>query len=666
MGMFGGGGPTNNFGSSVNSWNSNAAPTSTYPSAYPPSGWQPNVPNTGLNGTNRPLDYMPLYSVHQHDAAVRKERWNLDVDLGIVEHIHGDGSPCTTLFDYAAIAKARKNPKFVAVHKELVTYLQAPIIREMNEMRDSFNVRYKSLEIKCSTLEEELERVRSQKSFSHTPSRPFASGPQDSGRGRPPRGIRNNRFNPLEGRPTEPSQKATPFTPQSILSDARSRALSTTVGYNYLTMPFVSREMELTVVQYIHFCPGYDLSLIQFAWDPNDGLGVPSSHIENCVRTGTPTTPIAIPEGERRGLQTLPLTFTEGQALRQAAIEPGNYTALRRLCTAYMLAEMISQVAKDNNIAVNPFIQDEKDILTYRRDTTPDWAKWSRFISDSELGFSGTELPAEWKSKPIEVPAVDVRANGGGLTQWCWYYFLNYDPRGHAGLISSNSGFIDADAVLAQRIWSEMTPERYEKKPPAGHIEFLEALRMAVIEFIPQPGLYPQLLEANGIEIAPTTCIRTPEATDIASKKSLAAFFASCGLKVETVSCMLSWAWQYCLDVQHLPGIKPDTRNRCLEALNSARFRLLFFPVDPPTADHVIRVPDDWNRGPLPQTAAQVGKKLFPPSSSSSEEHWFVREHTRESVYIQHAFGRGPHYSEPARNVEQHRNDGGQGFFWAC
>ncbi|KAL0058286.1 hypothetical protein AAF712_015048 [Marasmius tenuissimus] len=523
--------------------------------------------------------------------------WVAHPEYRIVSHIHRDIHGCPDLLGHLVTAKQAGDPTLATALKNI----EDDVARPYKESAQRAKVKVSTLEAKLQAVTAEHEEKINTLTATHTEQIKTLQDKYNTVLEEKSKLIvdmtayreaaeRSRRESTIPFRP-----RLTPYRrpDDRVLSRRANIVAGPTVSQptpriiGKTSIPFPNQAASWTTLEHSGFRPGRDTSLVTINWDEYDGLGKTSAYVDQCLATNTVPTPTVFPPGEPIGLQAIPTTRAEINALISRSAIKGNVGDLLRLRFAFTLAEYLDQ-GTEYAPNIDPFYGEEKVILGQMPALHPSWAESSKFLDHSTFRIHG--VPTDW-STPCVLPPVSApeTADRNKWTLWGHYYFVHGDAPSLLGLFMLDCGIFDIETIRASRILNELTPPRTGKSR-----EGFDAFRLTFISFITKAGLYEELLTKYNLSICSTIRLAKPIGGPPYDLEFMARHFASCGISISTANSTIRFGWQFCIDQLHMTSNTSVVKSQYSTVLNEARFRALFYPITPPDANAIQRVPEDW------------------------------------------------------------------------
>ncbi|KAK7444297.1 hypothetical protein VKT23_015309 [Stygiomarasmius scandens] len=520
---------------------------------------KPDEPVSPEIQVNMPSNTIPIPVPVGYDTNAHHGTWSVNSKLNVIIHNHADGTPCSDILQHTALAHATEDNSYIEAQKTLANHFTKPILRELETAKaeiESQRHRRRKVEDELDTLRASLENSR--RSLPHSSKRKI----NDSDRMDvdndipPPKKVHQSRLVPI--------------------------------GYHTIGQsPFPNIEQLYTCIQYGRFRLGFSHMDLDFTWSAETGLIVATADIiEHVKRKKLPrAVEIDVNRYPLEGSQSLPRSLEGIEKLVEAANQRGNLTGLYRFREAHGLALLLDYLTRESRTSL--FIGDEREII--KKSVYPQWAVFTTFINPEEHTQDNDGF-AEWEKTPSRVPALPPANTSTPDDKFANYVFVHYEPRSHAGIIMTDSGFVDLDTIAANRTFTAMVPQDHD---------LISIFKVRFVELVAKPGLYEHILRSQNIRIDTSGSVAPCARTDIDSLITLAKHFAHCGITLTKTNSMLRWAWQYCIDIQSLSTVNRDIALRYARVFQVSRYRSLFYPIAPANPSHIYSIPEHWDRAEI-------------------------------------------------------------------
>ncbi|KAK1228198.1 hypothetical protein PQX77_008775 [Marasmius sp. AFHP31] len=481
--------------------------------------------------------------------------WLANLKLCILTHKHSDGSPCFNVLEHAAMADSEENESFIAAHTKLIQHILAPEKQRGQRLERENQRLVERNQFLCDDLDRlnALYNQRERHSSSISGHKRKSDSPD----------VLNRRPPPPKG-------------------SSRSEGSVPDISPSYTNLSsgayILGRGVFLQLYQHANFRPGFTLSDSPLQWTDMGVLDVPDA-IDRILRLKILPEILEF-EGTPSGNQKLPRDPTELATLVERAHTPGNFPYLFHLRDSMGLGQVMQEVPRALHTSSYPLPAIIAPLL--RENPNPDWVGHTRYLKLEDATIV-SDSAGHWDSSPCRIPSIRTPNAKTSDEDCALFIFVHYDLRGHAGVILTDSGYVQLDSVMAYRTFSSMTPTDRS---------LTSFYRTSFVRLVTRPGLYAEILESRNIRINPSGRItKCPTKLCKDGIEGIARHFANCRISVALVKNMFHWGMQYCIDVQNIMSIPLDQRRTYAGIYNLARVRSQFYPIVSVRSDRTYKVP---------------------------------------------------------------------------
>ncbi|KAL0062927.1 hypothetical protein AAF712_010189 [Marasmius tenuissimus] len=506
------------------------------------------------------------------------------VELGIIMHIHTNGTVCTNLIEHATLALQSDVQGARAARQTLAEHFQNKVLSRIRELESQND----KLEQQADKHDPQLERVRRERKEAQQQVEELQVRVAELEKSLLSANVAPKRKSP-DAEQVEPPAKRAATQPPSSNTLNRTAPVVPRIGLDIIDPEArIDPNYDSILIEYSQYRPGYPrrhIAHLRFHVK-NGGFLIPS-HIVRHSKSNTIPTPIAL-SGTMSGAQSFPASSEELQQLVARSQLPGEFDALIKLRYIRGLAHLLRYIHTKAPDRVPDLSGVAMNCLNVPNN--PEWARHTMY-HDYERAISATDSAEHWTNNPVQLPRfTSVPRTTEDPTTIADEAFVHFEFRRHLGVMVTDNGYIYTPSVLADILYRDLSPV-----VPRTDTGSVPDFRTHFITLAANVGMYQDILVDGRIEVAASRHIQRCRPSDVTSPTSLAIHLAEkCGITVEEMEKYLPFALKYCEDVCRSMNHSPQTRYKYARIFVNAQHHLLFFPFPEPVRD-TYRVNSEWN-----------------------------------------------------------------------
>ncbi|KAL0067295.1 hypothetical protein AAF712_005693 [Marasmius tenuissimus] len=511
-------------------------------------------------------------------------RWLALPEIGMIHHVHDDGSPCTKPFEHACLASGFESGGFRAAYNDLADHFAGKARSRNDDLTDE--IHYLRERLRCER-EEHIAQMKALGFGVHNSFDPslVRDPPTSSSTSSPIPSSTNNSASKRKSAELEQPE------PEPAPPAKRPEITVPTIGFDTIDpdgrpSPYV----DPLLVEFALHRPGYPLHRIEkLEWDLENGQLRNARHIKKHLRERTFPSPIAF-TGNTSGAQMFPSSSAELQQIVTSSQTAGNFAALFRLRVMRSFATLLRYLHTKSPSSVPDVSGVALECLSVP--ITQPWAEIDNLVDYDGFHHADDSL-STWDASKTDIPSVlSSPSASDSLTKWAEAIAVHYIPSKHLGVPVTNDCHVWMPGVRGFFLYYTLAP----LVPPTDK-DSLPDYRTHFITLIANMGLYRDVVAQKHLEIASTRNITRCNPESVKSVASLSAHLAACGITVDEISSYAYFGMQYCIDACRTPSLPARTRAKYARIFISAQYRLLFFPLPLPADDTFF--PSGWTKEPI-------------------------------------------------------------------